>query len=178
MYPSPTGTIGRDALQPRFHPPNRKYPELVVKIAYLPANVPNTPNIAIIMLFPPPKTLPSANATQYRELRQLSFAKIRQKYGDIGDFFDDALKPLRVKLREETKGVTLRYAVVFQNFLKLACPTNPQVVDQVMNYVRDKVSNRFEGVQFTVSENPLTILNMVDFLYLKVYYLDRSGGGQ
>ena len=29
---------------------NRKYPELVVKIAYLPANVPNTPNIDIIML--------------------------------------------------------------------------------------------------------------------------------
>ena len=155
---------------------NRKYPELVVKIAYLPANVPNTPNIGFIMLST--ENFTSANATQYRELRQLSFAKIKQKYEDIGDFFDDALKPLRVKLREETKAVTLRYAAVFQNFLKLACPTNPQVVDQVMNHVRDKVNKRFEGVQFTVSENPLTFLNLVDFLYLKVYYLDASGGGQ
>ena len=155
---------------------NHKYPELVVKIAYLPANVPNTPNIAIIMLST--ETLTSANATQYRELRQWSFAKIKQKYEDIGDFFDEALKPFRVKLREETKAVALRHAAVFQNFLKLACPNNPQVIDQVMNHVRAKVNLRFEGVQFTVSENPLTILNLVDFLYLKVYYLDTSGGGQ
>ncbi len=154
---------------------NRKYPELSVKIAYLPANVPNTPNINIIMLTT--DNLNSEAATQYRGLRQWSFAKIRQKYEDIGDFFDEALKPLRVKLREETKSVVLRHAVVFQNFLKLACPNNPQVVDQVMNHVRAKVSPRFEGVQFTVSENPLTILNLVDFLYLKVYYLDTSSGG-
>ena len=154
---------------------NRKYPELVVKIAYLPANIPNTPNIDIIMLST--ENLTSEAATQYRGLRQWSFAKIKQKYEDIGDFFDDALKPLRVKLREETKAIALRDAAVFQNFLKLACPNNPQVADQVMNHVRAKVSPRFEGVQFTVSENPLTILNLVDFLYLKVYYLDTSSGG-
>jgi hypothetical protein len=156
---------------------NRKYPALVVKIAYLPANVPNTPNIDIIMLST--ENLTGEAASQYRSLRQWSFAKIKQKYEDIGDFFDDALKPLRVKLREETKTVALRDAAVFQNFLKLACPNNPQVVDQVMKHVRAKVSPRFEGVQFTVSENPLTILNLVDFLYVKVYYLDAtSGGGQ
>ena len=156
---------------------NRKYPELVVKIAYLPANVPNTPNIDIIMLST--ENLTGETATQYRGLRQWSFAKIKQKYEDIGDFFDDALKPLRVKLREQTKSVALRDAAVFQNFLKLACPNNPQVADQVMNHVRAKVSPRFEGVQFTVSENPLTILNLVDFLYVKVYYLETpSGGGQ
>ena len=80
---------------------NRKYPELVVKIAYLPANIPNTPNIDIIMLST--ENLTGEAATQYRGLRQWSFAKIKQKYEDIGDFFDDALKPLRVKLREETK---------------------------------------------------------------------------
>jgi hypothetical protein len=156
---------------------NRKYPELAVKIAYLPANIPNTPNIDIIMLSTDNHA--SEAATQYRGLRQWSFAKIKEKYEDIGDFFDDALKPLRVKLREETKAITLRNAAVFQNFLKLACPNNPQVADQVMNHVRAKVSPRFEGVQFTVSENPLTILNLVDLLYLKVYYLDTSpGGGQ
>jgi len=154
---------------------NRKYPELVVKIAYLPANVPNTPNIDIIMLST--ENLTGEDATQYRGLRQWSFAKIKQKYEDIGDFFDDALKPLRVKLREQTKSVALRDAAVFQNFLKLACPSNPQVADQVMNHVRAKVSPRFEGVQFTVSENPLTILNLVDFLYVKIYYLETSSGG-
>ncbi len=125
------------------------------------------------------ENLTGETATEYRGLRQWSFAKIKQKYEDIGDFFDDALKPLRVKLREQTKSLALRDAAVFQNFLKLACPSNPQVADQVMNHVRAKVSPRFEGVQFTVSENPLTILNLVDFLYVKVYYLEApSGGGQ
>jgi hypothetical protein len=154
---------------------NRKYPELVVKIAYLPANIPNTPNISIVMLST--ENVTGETATQYQGLRQWSFAKIKGKYEDIGDFFDDALKPLRVKLREQTKSVALRDAAVFQNFLKLACPNNPQVADQVMKHVQAKVSPRFEGVQFTVSENPLVILNLVDFLYVKVYYLETPGGG-
>ena len=149
---------------------NHKYPELVVKIAYLPANLPNTPNIDILMLST--ENLTGEAATQYRGLRQWSFAKIRQKYEDIGDFFDEALKPLRVKLREETKTVGLRDAAVFQNFLKLACPNNPQVAEQVMQHVREKVSPRFEGVQYTMSDNPLVILNLVDFLYVKVYFLE------
>jgi hypothetical protein len=154
---------------------NRRFPELVVKIVYLPANTPNTPNIEIIMLST--ENLTSEAATQYRGLRQWSFAKIKQKYEDIGDFFDDALKPLRVKLRDETKALALRDAAVFQNFLRLACQNNPQVAEQVMTHVRAKVSPRFEGVQFTVSENPLTILNLVDFLSVKVYFLETPGGG-
>jgi hypothetical protein len=171
-YDRPGRRLSRD-----FVLTNRKYPELVVKIAYLPANAPNTPNIGIIMLST--ENLSSEAAAQYRGLRQWSFAKIKQKYEDIGDFFDDALKPLRVKLRQETQTVALRDAAVFQNFLKLACPNNPQVVDQVMTHVRAKPNPRFEGVQYTISENPLTILNLVDFLYVKIYYLDApSGGGQ
>jgi len=169
-YDRPGRRFSRD-----FTLTNRKYPELAVKIANLPANTPNTPNINIIMLST--ENLTSEAATQYRGLRHWSFAKIRQKYEDIGDFFDDALKPLRVKLREETKALALRDAAVFQNFLKLACPNHPQVADQVMNHVRAKVSPRFEGVQFTVCEDPLTILNLVDFLFVKVYYLETSGGG-
>jgi hypothetical protein len=154
---------------------NYKYPELVVKIAYLPANVPNTPNITIIMLST--EKLTSQAASEYRSLRQWSFAKIKKKYEDIGDFFDDALKPLRVQLRKETQVLAQRDAVVFQNFLKLACPNHPQVVDLVMKHVGEKVSPRFEGVQYTVSENPLVILNLVDFLYVKVYYLGGYSGG-
>jgi hypothetical protein len=153
---------------------NHKYPELVVKIVYLPANLPNTPNINIIMLST--ENFTGETATQYRGLRQWSFAKIKQKYEDIGDFFDDALKPLRVKLREQTKSLALRDAAVFQNFLKLANPNNPQFPDQVMQRIRAKVSPRFEGVQFTVSDNPLIILNLVDFLFVKVYYLEPPGG--
>jgi len=122
---------------------NQKYPELVVKIAYLPANVPNTPNIDIIMLST--ENLTGETATEYRGLRQWSFAKIKQKFEDIGDFFEDALKPLRVKLREQTKSVALRDAAVFQNFLKLAGANNHQVADQVMQHIRAKVSPRFEG---------------------------------
>jgi len=169
-YDRPGQRLSRD-----FILNNRKYPELVVKIAYLPANVPNTPNIDVIMLST--ENLTGEDATKYQGLRQWSFAKIKGKYEDIGDFFDDALKPLRVKLREQTKSVALRNAAVFQNFLKLASPNNPQVADQVMKHVQAKVSPRFEGVQFTVSENPLIILNLVDFLYVKVYYLETASGG-
>ena len=43
-----------------------------------------------------------------------------------------------------------------------------------MDHVREKVNPRFEGVQYTVSENPLVILNLVDFLYVKVYFLETS----
>jgi hypothetical protein len=84
------------------------------------------------------------------------------------------LKPLRVKLREETRALALRDAVVFQNFLKAVSPGNPQVADMVMAHVREKVNPRFEGVQYTISENPLIILNQVDFLYVKVFYLGSS----
>lgn len=169
-YDRPGRRLSRD-----FILTDRKYPDLTVKIVFLPANLPNTPNIGIIMLTT--DNLNSEAAKQYQGLRQWSFAKIKQKYEDIGDFFDDALKPLRVKLREETKSIALRHTAVFQNFLKLSCPDNPQVADQVMKLVQQKISPRFEGVQYTVSEKPLIILNLVDFLNVKVYFLDTLQGG-
>jgi len=148
---------------------NPKYPELAVKILYLPAAAPGTPNIGIIDLTT--DNLQDETASKYQELRHWDFARIKKHYEDIGDFFEDALKPLRVKLREETRALALRDAVVFQNFLKAASSGNPQVADQVMAHVREKVNPRFEGVQYTISENPLIILNQVDFLYVKVFYL-------
>ncbi len=151
---------------------NRKYPELAVKIAYLPASGPGTPNIGIVSLCT--DNIGGETAAKYQNLRQWSFNRIKKDFEDIGDFFEDALKPLRVKLREETKALTLKDAAVFQNFLKAACPGNPQVADKVMSHVREKVNPRFEGVQYTVSENPLIILNQVDFLYVKVYFLDSQ----
>jgi hypothetical protein len=148
---------------------NQKYPEWVVKIAYLPANVPDTPNIDIFMLSS--EKLNSEAAGKYHSLRQWSFARIKKKYEDIGDFFDDALKPLRVKLRQETKALALKDAAMLQNFLNLACPNDPQVAQQVMKHVRGKVNPRFEGVEYTLSEKPLVFLNLVDFLYVKVYFV-------
>ncbi len=151
---------------------NSKYPELAVKILYLPADAPGTPNIGIIEL--DTDNLQDETASKYQDLRHWDFARIKKHYEDIGDFFEDALKPLRVKLREETKALVLKDAAVFQNFLKAASFGNPQVADQVMAHVREKVNPRFEGVQYTISENPLIILNQVDFLYVKVFYLNSQ----
>jgi hypothetical protein len=166
QYDRPGQRFSRDFLLT-----NRQYPELVVKIAYLPANAPNTPNIGFVTLST--ENLKGDSAAKYQELRRWSFARIKQNYEDIGDFFDDALKPLRIKLREETKSLTLRDARVFQNFLQRAVPRNPRVAEQVMSHVREKVNPRFEGVQYTVSEDPLVILSLVDFLYVKVYFLEN-----
>jgi hypothetical protein len=163
-YDRPGRRMSRD-----FILTNSRYPELAVKIAYLPANVPNTPNISIIMLST--DNLQSQAATEYRGLRKWTFSQIKKKYEDIGDFFDDALKPLRVKLRRETQSLALRDAPVFDNFLKQICPHNPQVVERVMKHIKQKVSPRFEGVQYTENEKPLVFLNLVDFLYLKVYFV-------
>jgi hypothetical protein len=166
-YDQPGQRFSRDFLLT-----HRQYPELAVKIVHLPANVPNTPNINFIILAT--DRVGGEAATKYRELRQWNFSKIKQKFEDIGDFFDDALKPLRVKLREQTKAVALQDAKVFEGFLIKACPRNPQVAEKVMTHIREKVSPRFEGVQYTVSEDPLVLLNLVDFLYVKVFFLDKG----
>jgi hypothetical protein len=41
-----------------------------------------------------------------------------------------------------------------------------------MTHINEKVNQRFEGVQYTVSEAPLTLLNLVDFLYVRVYFIE------
>ncbi len=155
-----------------FNLSNQKYPELTVKIVYLPATAPGTPNIGIISLGT--DNIGGDTASKYQSMRQWSFNRIKKDYEDIGDFFEDALKPLRVKLREDTKALTLKDAAVFQNFLRAANPNDPQLPEKFMGHVREKVNPRFEGVQYTISENPLIILNQVDFLYVKAYFLDSQ----
>lgn len=165
-YDRPGQRLSRDFLLTQ-----RQYPELAVKIVYLPANMPHSPDIGIITLSS--DRLTGETAAKYRDLRQWNFAKIKKHFEDIGDFFDDAMKPLRITLREETKTLALRQAEVFQNFIKRACPQNPQVAERVMAYIKEKVNQRFEGVQYTVSEDPLVIVNLVDFLFVKVYFLQQ-----
>ncbi len=151
---------------------NSKYPELVVKIANLPANVPGTPSINIVTLAL--DNLGGEDANKYRQLRQWRFSQIKQHYEDIGDFFDDALKPLRVKLRRESQELIMRQPGVWQSFVQRACPGNPRVAQEVMKHVQEKVNQRFEGLQYTMSEEPLVILNLVDFPFVRVYYLEAG----
>lgn len=152
-----------------FNLTNPRFPELVVRIAHLPPNTPEAPPISIIDLSM--ENLGGPTAQKYRELRRWDFSRIRAKYEDIGDFFDDALKPLRVDLRKQCQELAERYSQTIADFLRQAAPHQPRVADQALADIRKKVSPRFEGVQYTLLENPLIILNLVDFLYLRVYYV-------
>ncbi len=145
------------------------YPEVEVNVVHLPGTAAGTPNITLLDLSF--NRLTSAPAVKYREMRTWSFAKIRQQFEDIGDFFDDALKPLRVDLRKECQSLALRYAPLIQEFVRQVVPRDPRAPETVMNHIKAKVSLRFEGVQYTISEEPLLILNLVDFLYLRTYYV-------
>ncbi|MDI6853453.1 MAG: hypothetical protein QME75_07620 [Deltaproteobacteria bacterium] len=154
---------------------NSRYPEAVINIAYIPANTPGAPDISVIDLdF---ERLNSPTAREYREMKKWDFGKIKTKYEDIGDFFDDALKPLRVKLRQECQTLALRWSSLIQDFVRHAAPRHPGAADEIMNHIKAKVNPRFEGVQFTISEKPLLILNLVDFLYIRAYYLGKNSGG-
>ncbi len=151
---------------------NHRYPEAVINIAHIPANTPGAPDISVIDLdF---ERLDSPTAREYREMKKWDFGKIKRKYEDIGDFFDDALKPLRVKLRQECQTLALRWSSLVQDFVRHAAPQHPGAAEEIMTHIKAKVNPRFEGVQFTVSEKPLLILNLVDFLYIRTYYLGKN----
>lgn len=150
------------------------YPEVEVNVVHLPGSAAGTPNITLLDLSF--NRLNSAQAAKYREMRTWSFAKIRQQFEDIGDFFDEALKPLRVELRKECQSLALRYAPLLQDFVRQIMPRDPKAPETVMTHIKAKVSPRFEGVQYTISEEPLLILNLVDFLYLRTYYVGGDGG--
>jgi hypothetical protein len=152
-----------------FHLTNSRYPELQVKIAHLPPNAPAAPSINIIDLSM--DNLLGQAPDEYRNLRQWNFGKIKTKYEDIGDFFDEALKPLRVEIRKKCQELALRYSHFIVNFLRQVVPGNPQLADKAITLIRKKVNPRFEGVQYTLSDNPLIMLNLVDFLYVRVYYI-------
>ena len=149
---------------------NSRYPEMKVRVAHIPPSG-GSPSINVVDLAM--DNLSGKAADDYRNLRKWSFAQIKAKYEDIGDFFEDALKPLRVDIRKRCQEVAQRHAQFITNFLRQAVPQNPRLGDEAITLIRKKVSPRFEGVQHTLSENPLTILNLVDFLYIRVYYLGR-----
>jgi hypothetical protein len=152
-----------------FQLTNPKYPEFHIKIAHLPPNAPAAPYINIIDLAM--DNLTGQVPEKYQTLRQWDFGKIKTKYEDIGDFFVDALKPLRVDIRQQCQRLALRHADFITQFINQAVPQNPQLANEAVALIKKKVSPRFEGVQYTLSENPLVILNLVDFLYFRIYYI-------
>lgn len=154
-----------------FYLTNSRYPGMRVRVAHVPSKAPGTPAISIVDLAM--DNLTGRATDEYRKLRQWDFGKIKGKYEDIGDFFDDALKPLRVELRQKCQSLAQRYAAVIKGFLGQAAPGQPQLGDKAISLINKKVSPRFEGVQYTLSERPLVILNLVDFLYIRVYFLSR-----
>jgi len=152
-----------------FRITNPRYPELVIKVAHLAGGPSLGPDINFVILST--ENVRGQDAERYRELRKYSFAEIRRKYEDIGDFFDEALRPLRLNLRKQTQSLTLSHAALFQRFLQRACPQKPQLAEQFLARVKEKPNIRFEGVQYTLSEDPLVMLSLVDFLYVKVFFL-------
>jgi hypothetical protein len=154
-----------------FNLTNPRYPEMHVRVAHLLSGGPGIPNINIVDLSM--DNLTGTGPDKYRNLRKWSFGQIKSKYEDIGDFFEDALKPLRVDIRKECQLLAQRRAQFIVGFLRQAVPQNPRLADEAITLIRKKVSPRFEGVQYTLSDNPLTILNLVDFTYIRVYYLGR-----
>ena len=154
-----------------FHLTSGRYPQMKVRVANLPPSGPGAPSINIIDLSM--ENLEGKASEDYKKLRTWSFSQIKSKYEDIGDFFEDALKPLRLEIRKKCQDLAQRHAQFIANFLRQAVPQNPKLGDEAITLIRKKVSPRFEGVQYTLSETPLVILNLVDFLYIRVYYLGR-----
>jgi hypothetical protein len=154
-----------------FNLTNSKYPDMHVRIAHLLSAGPGVPNINIVDLTM--DNLSGHAADKYRKLQTWSFGQIKSKYEDIGDFFEDALKPLRVDIRRDCQMLAHRRSQFITDYLRQAVPGKPGLAEQAMTLINKKISPRFEGVQYTLSDNPLTILNLVDFTYIRIYYLGR-----
>ncbi len=147
---------------------NAHYPDLSVKIRHMPGRG-GAPPINFLTLGA--DRLSGSEADKYRRMRSWSMGEIRKHFEDIGDYYDDGLKPLRIILRERTKAVALRQYDVFRQFLEAAVPQDPQLADTILKHIQEKTNKRLEGAQYTVSENPLVLLNQVDFLYVRVYFV-------
>ncbi len=135
-----------------FNLTSSRYPQMRVNVANVPASGPGAPNINIVDLTM--DRVEGKATDDYQNLRHWTTPQIRAKYEDIGDFFEDALKPLRVQIRQKCQGLALQHAQFITAYLAQAVPQNPQLGDTAMNLIRKKVSPRFEGVQYTMSEIP------------------------
>lgn len=150
---------------------NSRYPDLEVQVETLAAQAAGGPTICRLALTT--ASHDSDEARKYRDMRRWNLATIKKHYEDIGDYYDDGLKPLRLILREQTKAVLLRHFEVVRQFLTAAVPQNPQLPDTVLKHLQEKVNKRLEGVQYTENTDPLVIFDLVDFYTLRLYFVGR-----
>jgi hypothetical protein len=148
-----------------------RYPNLSIKAEHIPTRMSGSPGINIITLST--DKMADSDADKYRQMVKWDMATIKKHYEDIGDYYDDGLKPLRIRLRERSKGMVLRDYEFYQKFLEAAVPQKPELPEKIKKHLQDRVNKRLEGAQYTESENPLVIMDMVDFYTLRVYYIGR-----
>ncbi|MDD3580309.1 MAG: hypothetical protein PHW74_04705 [Desulfobacca sp.] len=158
-------------LKQEFLLTHSRYSILTIRFTHIAGSSVASPDINFLTLST--ENLPGSEAQRYREMTQWSVSQIKKHYEDIGDYYSDGLQPLRVVLRRQSQAETLRDFDFFRQFLAAACPQNPKLANDIMTHLREKVNQRLEGVQYTLSEDPLIILNMVDFLFVRVYFLGR-----
>jgi len=150
---------------------NPRYPILTVRFTHIAGSSAASPDINFVTLAT--DNLTGSEAQRYREMCQWSTNQIKKHFEDIGDYYSDGLKPLRIILRRQSQAEALRNFEVFRQFLTAAVPQHPQLTDDLLAHLKEKVNQRLEGVQYTLSDNPLVILNMEDFLFARVYFLGQ-----
>jgi hypothetical protein len=170
--------VQRDAAGRKGSPGSQRYilanpshPDLSIVAEHVPTRAAATPAINIIALST--DKMADREADKYRQMVRWDLATIKKHFEDIGDYYDDGLKPLRLHLRERSKAIFLREEQLLQQFLQAAVPQKPQLAAQVRKHLDEKVNKRLEGAQYTESENPLVILDMTDFYTLRVYFLGQ-----
>lgn len=155
----------------RFILTNGSHPDLSIVAEHVPTKVGSNPGINIIAVST--DKLVDPDADKYRQMVRWDLATIKKHFEDIGDYYDDGLKPLRIRLRERSKAVFLREFDFLQQFLAAAVPQKPELAAQVKKHLDEKVNKRLEGAQYTESTNPLVIFDMTDFYTVRVYFLGR-----
>jgi len=162
---------GRGGASQKFLLASSRYPNLSVKIEHIPTRAAGSPGINVIAVST--DKLADSDADKYRQMIRWDMAKIKSHYEDIGDYYEDGLKPFRIRLRERSKAVVLRDYEFIKKFLEAAVPQKPDLPEKIKKHVDEKANKRLEGAQYTESENPLVIMDMVDFYTLRVYYIGR-----
>ncbi len=148
-----------------------QYPNLSVSAEHIPTKASGSPGINIIAVST--DKMADSDADKYRQMVRWDMQKIKSHFEDIGDYYDDGLKPLRLRLRERSKAIVLRDFEFYQQFLGAAVPQKPELSEKLKKQIQDRVNKRLEGALYTESENPLVIMDMVDFYTLRVYFIGR-----
>ena len=164
-------STGRGGASQKFLLESSRYPNLSIKIEHIKTRAAGSPGINLVALST--DKIQDSDADKYREMKRWDMAKIKSRYEDIGDYYDDGLKPLRERLRERSRAAVLRDYEFFQKFLEVAVPQKPDLPEKIKRHTQEKANKRLEGAQYTESENPLVIMDMVDFYTLRVYYIGK-----